>query len=81
MALRARRAPVVSGREEMLNAQGQVLEVEGSEAWAQVRGERWAVVSELPLATGQRVRVTGIRGLTLQVQPEPESSATHGGTR
>ena len=79
MAMRARRAPVVSGREEMLGAQGQVLEVEGGEAWAQVRGERWAVVSELPLATGQRVRVTGIRGLTLQVQPEPDRSASHGG--
>jgi len=69
MALRARRAPVVSGREEMLGADGQVLEVGPGEAWALVRGERWAVASGAPLAPGQGVRVTGMHGLTLQVEP------------
>jgi len=69
MALRARRAPVVSGREEMLGADGQVLEAGPGEAWALVRGERWAVTSVAPLAPGQGVRVTGMHGLTLQVEP------------
>jgi membrane-bound serine protease (ClpP class) len=69
MALRARRAPVVSGREEMLGAPGRVLEVGAGEAWVQVRGERWAARSDVPLATGQGVQVCGIDGLTLQVRP------------
>jgi membrane-bound serine protease (ClpP class) len=78
MALRARRAPIVSGREELLGAVGEVLEVLPGEAWAQVRGERWAVASEAPLASGQRVRVLGLRGLTLQVGPDPDRHVSQG---
>ncbi|MDH5538599.1 MAG: nodulation protein NfeD [Rhizobacter sp.] len=78
MALRARRAPVVSGRDEMLGLPGQMLEVGDGEAWALVRGERWAVVSDVPLSTGQRVRVRGLNGLTLQVQPETDRTDPQG---
>jgi membrane-bound serine protease (ClpP class) len=78
LALKARRRPVVSGREDLLGALGEVLEVSEGQAWAQVFGERWKVDSPQPLAPGQRVRVLGLRGLTLQVQvderpnPNPE---------
>lgn len=78
MALRARRAPVVSGREDMLGAAGQVLEVSDGEAWVQVRGERWAVTSDGPLRSGQRVSVCGLKGLTLQVRPEPDRTDPQG---
>ena len=71
MALRARRRPVVSGREQMIGARGAVLAT-GDGQWAEVHGERWRVRSEQPLQPGQRVRVTAIQGLTLQVQPDPE---------
>ena len=70
MALKAHRRPVVSGREGLLDSQGEVLEVAEGEAWAQVLGERWRVSSAGPLAPGQRIRVVGIRGLTLDVRPE-----------
>jgi membrane-bound serine protease (ClpP class) len=69
LALRARRAPVVSGREELLGAPGRVLEVSANEAWALVHGERWAVRSDTPLQTGQTVRVCAVHGLKLQVTP------------
>jgi membrane-bound serine protease (ClpP class) len=71
MALKARRAPVVSGREEMVGAVGEVQQVQDSEAWAQVHGERWQVVCSEALHVGERVRVTGIQGLVLQVRRDP----------
>lgn len=77
MALRARRRPVVSGREEMTGAPGEVLAVENDGVvWALVHGERWKVRSPDPLVPGQRVRVVGLRGLTLDVRAEPDSTLT-----
>jgi membrane-bound serine protease (ClpP class) len=70
MALRARRRPVVSGREQMVGAPGRVLVV-GTDSWAEVHGERWKVRSAEPLLPGQAVRVLAIDGLTLQVRTEP----------
>lgn len=75
MALRARRAPVVSGGEGLVGALGEVLLVQGDEAWAEVRGERWQVRSESPLLPGQRVRVLGLSDLVLQVRPDTENSS------
>jgi membrane-bound serine protease (ClpP class) len=82
MALRARRRPVVSGAEELLGASGKVLVVDEHGAWAQVHGERWQVTGPGPLSPGQRLRVTGVRGLTLDVRPEPHPATqakTEGG--
>ena len=66
-ALKSRRRPVVSGREEMLGAPGIVFAVDAGATWAEVHGERWRVRSSAPLAIGDRVRVAGIEGLTLDV--------------
>jgi membrane-bound serine protease (ClpP class) len=66
-AMKARRRPVVSGREDMIGARGVVESVDGLEGWAQVHGERWRIVSAVPLRPGDRVRVAAIRGLTLSV--------------
>ena len=73
MAAKAHRRPVVSGSEVLVGARGQVQDVAGGEAWAQVMGERWKVASKEPLAAGQRIRVIGLRGLTLEVQADTES--------
>ena len=72
LALRSRRARVVSGREEMIGAYGEVFDAEG---WASVHGERWRVRSTAPLAPGQTVRVTAIDGLTLTVEPASDHIA------
>jgi membrane-bound serine protease (ClpP class) len=69
-ALKARRRPVVSGSEDIIGAGGAALADFEREGWAQVRGETWRVVSAAPLARGERLRVTGIEGLTLRVEPE-----------
>lgn len=70
LALRGHRRPVVSGRETLLGSPGQVMEVADGEIWAQVQGERWRVASAAPLASGQRIRVVGMHGLTLDVEPD-----------
>jgi membrane-bound serine protease (ClpP class) len=69
-AVKARHRPVVSGREEIVGAGGTALSDFEREGWAQVRGETWHVVSAAPLARGERLRVVGIEGLTLRVEPE-----------
>ena len=71
MALKARQRPPLTGRDGLPGALGEVLEVSDGEIWAQVQGERWRVSSRQPLATGQRIRVLGLHGLTLDVQIEP----------
>ncbi|HEY5638163.1 MAG TPA: nodulation protein NfeD [Burkholderiales bacterium] len=71
MAVRARRRPVVSGREDMQGAPGEVLEAFEASGWARVRGERWQVRSPVPLAAGARVRVVRMTGLILDVEPVP----------
>ncbi|MDP2021932.1 MAG: nodulation protein NfeD [Hydrogenophaga sp.] len=75
MALRARRAPVVSGGEDMVGALGEVVQVQDDQAWAEVRGERWQVRSESPLLPGQRVRVLGLSDLVLQVRSDTENAS------
>ncbi len=65
LALRARRRPVVSGREEMAGVVGTIVAVDADGTWAEVHGERWRVRSDAPLAVGDRIRVTAVDGLTL----------------
>jgi membrane-bound serine protease (ClpP class) len=78
MAVRSRRRPVVTGVEQMVGGPGEVLADFTGEGWAIVHGETWRVRSVAPLARGDRVRVTRIDGLTLDV--EPQSSKPIGGT-
>ncbi len=61
LALKARRRPVVSGREDIVGASGEALEAFELEGWAQVRGETWRVTSPRPLGRGQKLRVPGHR--------------------
>lgn len=77
MAVKARRRPVVSGPEQLAGGPGEVLADFSGEGWATVHGETWRVRSAVPLARGQRVRVTRLDGLTLDVEPqslEPKGS-------
>jgi membrane-bound serine protease (ClpP class) len=70
MLLRARRRPVVSGREELVGAAGEALEDLQGEGWARVHGERWRVRCVTPLRAGDRLRVTAIHGLVLDAVPD-----------
>ena len=71
MLVRGRRRPVVTGREEMIGASGEALEDFSGEGWARVHSENWRVRSDTPVRKGQRLRVTAIEGLVLDVTAEP----------
>jgi membrane-bound serine protease (ClpP class) len=71
-AIKARSRPVVSGQEEMLHAVGEVLDDFDRRGRIRVHGETWWAQSAVPLRRGDRVRVTAINGLVLQVQPMEE---------
>ena len=70
MAIQARKRPVVSGHEEMLGAGGEVIEDFSNEGWARIHSETWKIRSAIPLRRGQKVRVTSIDGLALEVVPD-----------
>ena len=67
---KSRRAPVVTGASGMVGQIAEALEPIDGEGWAHVVGERWRVRSAVPLRAGERVRVTRVDGLTLDVEPE-----------
>jgi len=74
MAVKARRRPVVSGREALLGDHGELIEFSGGEGWARIQGEVWRVHGGSELAAGQQVRVTDVRGLILEVAAEPREA-------
>lgn len=69
MAMRSHKQPVVSGREEMVGAIGEVVADFEGRGSVHVHGERWQARSDLLLKRGQAVAVTGIHGLVLDVKP------------
>lgn len=72
MAVRAWRRPVVVGVGEMRGIAGTVLDWKGRQGHVQTHGEVWIAKSSLPLAKGEKVRVTGRDGLVLEVESAPK---------
>jgi len=72
MLLKARRQPVVSGMEELVGADGEVLEDFEQTGWARIHSEIWRVRAQAPLKAGQRVRVAAMDGLVLDVVPDSD---------
>ena len=70
MAVRNRRRPVLTGREQMIGASAEALEDFEQEGWARVHGESWRVRSNAPVRRGDRLQVKGIDGLILTVEVE-----------
>jgi membrane-bound serine protease (ClpP class) len=73
-ALHSRSRPVVSGREQMIGSTAEAVTAFESAGTVRVHGEMWSARSTTPVRAGQRVRVTGIEGLTLQVSPDEGES-------
>jgi membrane-bound serine protease (ClpP class) len=75
LAISSHRRKVVSGREEMIGARGEVMDwsARGS-GHIFVHSERWKAVSKAPLAPGQDVRVVSVEDLTLTVEPVEEKT-------
>jgi membrane-bound serine protease (ClpP class) len=74
LLVKSRGRPVVSGREELIGSDGVVLEDFEGEGWAQVHSERWRVRSPAPLGKGERITVTAMDGLVLDVVPAKGAS-------
>lgn len=68
MLLRQRRRPVVTGGEELLGASAVALENFTGACRVWVHSESWQAHSDRPLRKGEQVRITGRKGLVLQVQ-------------
>lgn len=62
------RRPVASGKEHMVGAEAQVLEWSGNEGFVWAGGERWKAKGR-GAKPGATVRIKGVEGLTLVVEP------------
>lgn len=67
VAIRSFRKPVVTGKEEILNAEGVVSLITQDQAYAIFNGERWQIQSKDSLKVGDRVKVLSRHGLILIV--------------
>lgn len=65
--MRARRQPVVTGKEELIGLEGEVVSWDGEQGRVYVHGENWAARSAAPLPKGAKIQVSGRDGLTLIV--------------
>jgi membrane-bound serine protease (ClpP class) len=68
-AVRARDRPAMTGAEQMIGLEGQVVAWEGAQGAIRVHGEVWAARGAVSLQPGQRVRVAGRDGMTLTIAP------------
>ena len=69
LVVRARAQKVMTGITAMQNAAGVALTAISPHGKVLVRGEYWDAVSATPVAPGASIRVIGVHGLTLQVEP------------
>jgi membrane-bound serine protease (ClpP class) len=69
LVVRARANKVITGVSTMLNEMGVARTPLAPEGQILIRGEYWNAVSQIPVAPGDRVRVTAVDGLTLTVEP------------
>lgn len=72
LAIKARRRPVVSGSEQLIGANGLALSDFDNDGMVFVHSESWEAKTSAPVHKDQQVRVTGLEGLTLSVEPVVE---------
>ena len=61
-----RRYRVSTGAEGLVGQRGEAI----GPNRVRVHGEIWSAKARAPLATGERIRVTAVDGLTLRVEPD-----------
>jgi len=70
LVFKARRNPIVSGKEEMIGASCVALEAFETQGRVRVHSELWAARTSTPMRKGEKARVNAIHGLVLDVTPE-----------
>ena len=68
-AVRARRQPVVSGREDMIGSVAVAAVDFHGRGHVRAHGELWNAESTVPVRRGQQLRITDMHGLVLSVEP------------
>jgi membrane-bound serine protease (ClpP class) len=71
-ALKLHRQPAVTGMEQLIGSLGEALDDFSGAGRVRVHGESWQAFSKRRIMRDQKVRVTGLEGLTLIVEPEQE---------
>ena len=74
-AVKTRRKPVVSGREQLVGAMGDALEDFDDAGQVRVHGEIWRATTTEPLHRGDTVKVVSMDGLTLSVESAKEKTS------
>lgn len=74
LAVRVRASRVTTGTEGMIGELGVAHTTLGPDGKVFVHGELWNAVAHRPIASGASVRVTGVRDLVVEVEPETEDS-------
>jgi membrane-bound serine protease (ClpP class) len=74
LAVRQRKRPIVSGREEMIGAAAEALESFSTNGAVRAHGEIWSARATQPVTQGQRLRIRNIDGLILEVEPSREEN-------
>jgi membrane protein implicated in regulation of membrane protease activity len=64
-----RRYRIQTGSEAMIGQAAEVVEAGEGYARVRIRGELWSARGAGPLRVGERVKVTAVDGLTLEVAP------------
>jgi membrane-bound serine protease (ClpP class) len=70
LAMRARREKASAGASRIIGLTGTVETAIAPEGTIFVRNELWLARSDVNVAAGETVRVVGVNGLTLSVDPE-----------
>ena len=69
LAARARRRPVATGAEQLVGSIAEAVTAFTDQGQVRIYGELWNAVSSQPVASGQRLRIDRVDGLTLFVSP------------
>lgn len=79
LAFSSHKVTVVTGKEELIGAQGEVVDWKGDQGHVFVHGERWKARSRHERVAEGPVRVTRIDGLILEIEPADEPPAGKSG--
>ncbi|HSW71089.1 MAG TPA: NfeD family protein [Gammaproteobacteria bacterium] len=69
LAFRANRQKVLTGKEALIGARGEVVSCKNGKIILRLHGELWQAQAEEPLEPGQKVSVSKVSGLELTIKP------------
>ena len=65
---------ITTGAEGLLGLKGRALTGIAPEGRVEIQGELWQARARMKIAAGERIRVIGMDGLTLEVEPAPDDA-------